>query len=103
MAIGGSFIYILYLIVPIVMLVSIIMVHQGKPLWATWLMLVGASLLFIGIIGMATSLYYIFNNRLGGSEGLIYTACSGIFSFGGILSYSIGMFGLHTRWGLNRS
>jgi len=97
MAVGSYLIFIIYLIFPIVMLTSAIIAHRGRSFWATWLMLIGAILLLVGIIGMAGSLYLIIGQR--GSSGLITTIIVGIGSIGGTFCYFIGIFGLCARWG----
>lgn len=101
---ASSFSILIYLVVPIVMLVAAIIAHRGKSFWATWMMLIGSILVFVGIAGLVGMMALIFDSMGSGSSRstsatIAISAAAGIGLLGGFLSFAIGLVGLCARWG----
>lgn len=103
----SSLFLLIYLIIPIVMLISGIIAHRGKAFWATWLMIIGASGVFLAIVTMAAAMFFALQNLAGPSTtgvssmstGIIISIIGSLCGLGGLIAYGAGLMGLCVRWG----
>lgn len=104
---SSSLFVLIYLIIPIVMLISGIIAHRGKAFWATWLMIIGASGVFLAIVPMAAAMFFALQNLAGSgatrassmSTGIMMSIIGSLCGLGGLLAYGAGLIGLCVRWG----